>query len=186
MIKLAIMIMVFGTGNMADPVVARDAVAFANQSIASTGVALRVTKIARQRKDPCQRFNMISQRYGKYACMKQWAAAHGYLHDKRIFSALIPPATDEMANVWSYGFASGTCDYRRGFTISTFTKVNAQGLDRVPYSKVALAHEVLHLLGAKHENESCNLMHSGALSCVAGGQLGVSQTNLNRIHNCIY
>lgn len=77
------------------------------------------------------------------------------------------------------GYSSGTC-YRRGTAMATAEEKNSDGAIRWSHSRVALTHEIMHLLGAKHTSD-CSMMNYGALYCA---NTSIAQSSVGQVSKC--
>lgn len=81
---------------------------------------------------------------------------------------------------WLLGYAH-QCK-RGGTAMATMEPVNQSGADRVEHSYVALKHELMHVVGARHRDTACNLMHSAAISCTPNTP--TLPESITEIRNC--
>jgi hypothetical protein len=101
--------------------------------------------------------------------------------------AILPPIQHE-GELWMAGQAYLSCSkFGRKIGTSNAMIANALGEPRYNHSVIAMAHEVGHMLGAKHDNSlPATIMHEAALRYVNVWQnnLPLSQTSLNEIKQC--
>ena len=89
---------------------------------------------------------------------------------------------------WLAGYANGTTCYRykdNAVAYSTAELYNQDGEARWQHSVVALAHEIGHLLGANHDNDSpVSIMNAAPLPYVDGG-ISFSGKSIEQMEECI-
>lgn len=110
----------------------------------------------------------------------------GSKYNKDLVLTISPPL---MFEGYKYigGYASRVCgdrQYENSANVN-ITGMNTKGEDRFEASSVAIVHELGHLLGAKHDNSSENLMNEAPLQWVIVGKiLGFNTKGYKEIIKC--
>lgn len=119
-----------------------------------------------------------------------WARKNGI---KGHVHFLLPTMYNDSGSTYGGGAAGAVCTTKlnktRKYSYSTIRLKNNRGEDRQEHSKVIVAHELLHNLGANHiesrgfENLP-NMMHPNAQAYAANGNLVILKRTLREVNYC--
>lgn len=132
--------------------------------------------------------NSVMRQSNRLIKSMRWAKKKGYGRPRRVILFVYPRfPTGHIAGL------SFRCAYRSrrpvGIApvgISNATKYNPMGDYRIPHSKEAMRHEILHVMGAKHFETSVNLMHPNPLPFVDEYYpLEIESQSLNEVIRCM-
>lgn len=85
-----------------------------------------------------------------------------------------------------YAGMSLQCSIANGaYSYSNAEKFNTAGDKRYRHSLNAMVHEILHTLGAQHDQSSANIMHEAASKYVTGRLLPMNQKATNEVLRCM-
>lgn len=102
----------------------------------------------------------LADREAAFRRLEGWLLRRGY-YDKRVVKAVaIPPAASD-GKFWSYGYANRMCAYKNISPVAVFVAQKR----KIGYAKIAMLHEIGHLLCADHDNSlPATIMHANALA----------------------
>lgn len=144
------------------------------------GITFRM-KLIKRDSNPCSLFHNYVVMGSELECIKQDATAQGYRRKKVLTYYMLPPwiIVNEPGGPQTAligGIAEKICgQVALGNATPNQLKDGVEGESRIDHSAVVLAHEVLHMLCAKHVDTSPNLMHPDAnyYTSEYGGKLPV-------------
>lgn len=124
---------------------------------------------------------------GVTADFRAWLISKGYNDRRTIYYGVFPPMRDDRNNKVVAGRACGICSYRKTLACAHSNAVNERSLNREhpeEFNKIAMAHEIGHLLGATHVDSAPNIMHSSALQ-FAGDSVSFLSRTIEQIKGCL-
>lgn len=154
------------------------------------GVDLKLKKL-RRRSDLYKSLSSLNSRLQKYLSWKAWLLANGRLTTKELTYLILPPMPHTDGKRYIAGYASSICTYKKFRTLaaSNAQMTNAEGLARYEHSKLAMLHELSHLIGATHQDWVANVMHSAAMAYLPNGAsfwaLPLLPVTVNQIRHCV-
>ncbi len=102
----------------------------------------------------------LADRQAAFRRLEGWFLRRGY-YDKRVVKAIAIPPAIEGGKLWSYGYATRMCAYKHISPIAAFVAQKRKS----SYAKIAMLHEIGHLLCADHDNSlPATIMHANALA----------------------
>lgn len=149
---------------------------------AQAGVSLQLAKVTLI-NDIKPQYGTLDQRVNRLYYWANQARRRGYLRKVDVVHFLFPPIKDK-GQYWFAGLAYNEC--ARGQNSISYSNggTSTGGTVQIRKSAVAVAHEILHILGAKHSSQS-DLMNTGALALVDSmWPLPVSQITTNEVNLC--
>lgn len=154
------------------------------------GVDLKLKKL-RRRSDIYKSLSSLNSRLQKYLSWKAWLLANGRLTTKELTFLILPPMPHTDGKRYIAGYASSLCTFKKFKTLaaSNAQMTNAEGLARYEHSKLAMLHELSHLIGATHQDFVCNVMHPAAMACLEANQsfwaVPMLPVTINQIRHCV-
>lgn len=144
------------------------------------GITFRM-KLIKRDSNPCAYAHNYVVQLMELECFKDDAKAQGYRRKKVLTYYMLPPwIIVEQAygpqTALIAGVAEKICgQVAIGNATATSLRDGVEGESRIDHSATVLAHEVMHLMCAKHIDSSPNLMHSAAnvFTSEYGGRLPV-------------
>ena len=138
--------------------------------VAEVGVDLKLQKL-RHRSDLFKQFSTLNSRLQRYLSWKLWLTNTGRLKTKQLTYLVFPPMPHSDGKRYISGYASSICTYKTFRTLSTGNAqmVNQDNQARLEHSKLVMGHELMHQLGAIHEDWTPNVMHPNAQIYVGSG-----------------
>lgn len=149
---------------------------------AQAGVSLRLARVTLI-NDIKPQYGTLNQRVNRLYYWANQARRRGYFRKVDVVHFLFPPIKDK-GQYWFAGLAYNEC--ARGQNSISYSNggTSTGGTVQIRKSAVAVAHEILHILGAKHSSQS-DLMNTGALALVDSmWPLPVSQITTNEVNLC--
>lgn len=153
------------------------------------GVDLKLRKL-RRRSDLFPQFSHLNSRLQRYLSWKIWLTANGKLRTKELTYLVFPPMPHSDGKRYISGYASNICTYKSFRTLSTGNAQmqNQDNQARLEHSKLVMGHELLHQLGALHEDWTPNVMHPNAQIYVSSGSwwmVPILPVTVAQIRKCI-
>lgn len=150
-----------------------EVLAIANHYFNEVGISFRIKLLTEA--DPCPLFHSLPMRIQEMRCFSKDARANGFTRHRRLTYYMTPPygVIDKPIQEGGvpYFQIAGMTEWIGGkVAIGNAEETNQDGLDRITESGVILAHESLHMLGARHNDSTINLMHPNALAYVHQGE----------------
>lgn len=176
-------IQVLGPDAVSKPVAQEIVQAASNKLESQLGLRYRLDiKSWRTIRDPYPKLVGLDRRDDKLSNLEAWAIKRR-LHSRGRFSLFILPPL----RVNGLGYVAGVayrCDlYTRVLNVNAVER-NAYGADRKQHSAIAIAHELGHSLGARHDDASSQIMHPNALSWATEPYLGFAAKARKQIRAC--
>lgn len=113
---------------------------------------------------------------------RSWLIANGYTDKRVIYYAIFPPMGDEE---YVGGSSCGLCSYRTSFSCAHSNAKNDRAAGNIEeFNKIAMAHELAHVIGADHVLAPASIMHPSAL-VFAGKNVGFTDYSISQINNCL-
>jgi len=109
----------------------------------------------------------------------QWVRWFNNRHSQVDIRFVSVPPFKVSGRYWLLGYAQ-QCQ-RRGTGYATGEMFNERGEARLATSQVAMHHELLHVVGARHLETDCNIMSYGALGCASTPTL---LTTVQQVKSC--
>lgn len=141
------------------------------------GLVLRLRRTVLN-DNPCEDEHSISSIIPELACLRNYAIDRGWYpaRARTMNFFLLPPWLTENESgktAWIGGIVYALCNNFGIGNASAHQLVDGVfGPDRLPHSAVVLAHETAHMLCAKHEDKTINLMHPDANAYTSAYKLG--------------
>lgn len=105
------------------------------------------------------------------------------LYRRGINFAILPPLIDRKTGYWYSAGAAPICGARGGLSgFSMVTNQNPLGEDRKDYAAIDIAHELGHLLGAKHQLDA-SIMNEAAMQY--GTDLHFDEASKSEVTKCL-
>lgn len=125
--------------------------------------------------DPCPLFHNLPMRLAEMTCFSKDARTSGYTRKSSLTYYMLPPYREMLLGVngrdTSIFYIAGMAEWVGGaVAMGNAEEVNQDDQPRIWESATILAHEILHLEGARHNDSKPNLMHSNALAYVHSGE----------------
>lgn len=145
----------------------RELYSLASYYFREVGLNFRINYIDRE-SNPCEYFHNYTVMGMELDCIKQDATAQGYRRKKVLIYYMLPPwiIVNEPYGPQTAliaGIAEKICgQVAIGNATSVSLRDGVEGDSRIDHSATVLAHEVMHLMCAKHYDHTPNLMHSAA------------------------
>lgn len=105
--------------------------------------------------------NYLEVIYDEFSSWYFRATDKGYIANRTITHILAPPFIVNGRRFIGGVALQNSCR-TGGFSYSNATPVNSSGVNRIPHSINAAMHEILHALGAEHNQSKPNVMHENA------------------------
>lgn len=142
-----------------------------------TGVTATVRRFIVLDKNPFQ--SMHSDLSQAHLAWASWVLYFRDTSEASVNLAVVPP-WKVNGIYWLLGYAHQCKE--GGTAMVTMEPTNQDGLDRIAHSYTSLKHELMHVLGAKHRDNVCNIMHSAAMNCVPN--TSTLRESVNEIKSC--
>lgn len=154
-----------------------------------TGVEVTLEKWI-EHNDPSSKYNDFLDSTTRLAYLGDWAKRHGILSDKYITHFILPPLWLDPKTLAIAGYSQCECSVgKKGANYSEsnalFQNVLKEGQPyRYTPSVAAIAHEILHQLGASHA-ESATIMHPNALALSIDALPHIDPVSMKQINRCL-
>lgn len=125
-----------------------------------THARLDMARLVKLRRNRWQRFMRVESRGVLLYKLRSYYLSHGF--GARIGLVSLPPFV-EPTGLWMAGMASRVCHPNGGLAWATTEVKNSLGEPRLEQSRIAMAHELGHLIGADHFPGFDSIMDTGAL-----------------------
>ena len=122
---------------------------------------------------------VLDSRLPDYFTLRQELKSH--LREKSILVVIAPPLISQTGGKFIGGVAQQTC----GLSQYPMVVVNTFTEESTHYGPNALAHELGHILGAYHDDDTQLLMHSNALFYSKNAVLPLSYISKKQIRKCL-
>jgi len=148
---------------------------------------MKINRVKRLRK-PMRTGNPAGVQLQNYAMYRLEAIKRRWTRRGRIVHFILPPM-QYQGSKWFGGVASTTCyrDYP-ATSISNASLYRSNGKDALLFSAISMAHEVLHTLTARHDDDPTyagSVMHSSALRWVdAGVSVWMTPATIRQVSGC--
>lgn len=133
---------------------------------------IRVVKITRT-KDPFPKLTDVTQQSSRFYKLMEWAQKppRNYLNRRKYDNVhfIVSPMYKKGLLGRTLGGLGWVCGVgtRRAFSISNASTQTVFGADRVPHAIASITHEVGHVIGGEHINDSPNAMNTAILFLLA-------------------
>lgn len=149
------------------------------------GVELALSKVKRSKVTRCAQYNTPEFYTRMATCWKGYLSRRSR-HTNKLHILILPPIVGD--GLYIGGASISTCQKRSSYPLAF---VSVKEISWLTHSIVALTHEILHLLGASHDNSlPATIMNEAALdyvdpSCPLDGCLDLSEKSTLEIYNCM-
>lgn len=178
------LIAVRGSNSMA-PTELRELITDVRSLLANEGVKSKEVGY-REVADPCPQYIELSKRVFRFNCLYLAFKAKGYLKADA-YNYVIDAPSQQDGKFYIQGFTKQICSkypYHK-FAVSSAEMLNQDGEPRYLHSVLAMFHELLHLVGARHLSEPINNgMYPDALAHIDYKYL-VTDTTKKQIKRCL-
>lgn len=145
--------------------------------------AARVTGPVIEMHHPFPTLSGLHQRYELARALKSYIKSLPRFKWRRVH-LLAPPLVGPRGELYSWGLAGGNCE-SNAVTVSSCLERNDLGQNRLPASYVAMAHEILHGLGARHLAGRDNIMSLDPMPLAEKyGIMPVSKRTIEQVRKC--
>ena len=150
--------------------------------VAGAGVDLRLAKVTLI-NDIKPKYGTLDRREARLYFWLSQARRRGYFKNVDTVHFMFPPIHDKD-QYWFAGLAVGECVFRQNAMSYSNTGISKGGTVQLRKSAVAVAHEILHTVGAKHTTGT-DLMNTGALALAdRTWPLQVAPITINEVNLC--
>jgi len=140
--------------------------------LSSAGVPVQLRRILLLATDPCAHIpKTLTDAQRNFYCYRLDAFRNRRVDSRWLTYTLQPPMFSGSTSFIG-GFASGICtrsNYTRFASGNGIVRSLPANLPRLNSSAGILAHELAHLLGARHDSSNCNIMFPELANCLNQG-----------------
>ena len=199
MAKYALILILFAQSALAEPVKLKvfsatslshriDSAIIAQAAMRFKGIGVKI-KVASYRKirDHFPQYSALSQVKYRFSIWQSYMAKKlwGTLKHNEIVVVLLNPAYGN-GGLYVAGVANSVCGihHRFPFLVVNILEFRSSGRPGVPFSGIALTHELGHIVGANHVNDQ-SIMDYGALAYSDIHPVNFSAVSVDEIKKCL-